>query len=101
MKKKLYRSETDSMIGGVCGGLAEYFEIDSTIVRLLFVVILLSAGSGLLAYIVLWIVLPTQSSVNLSSDEVVSQNTQEIKEKIKKGREGIRSNVKSDSKVKK
>ena len=100
MQKKLYRSETDIMIGGVCGGLAEYFGIDATIVRLLFILILLSGGSGVLIYIVLWIVLPTQSTVDLPSDEVVSQNSKEIKKKIQKSSKGIRSNVKSDSKVK-
>ncbi len=101
MQKKLYRSETDIMVGGVCGGLAEYFNIDSTIVRLIFVLILLSGGSGILVYIVLWIVLPTQSSVDLPSDEVVNQNAKEIKEKVKSSSKGVRRSVKSDSKIKK
>ncbi|MFA5622723.1 MAG: PspC domain-containing protein [Candidatus Dojkabacteria bacterium] len=101
MQKKLYRSETDIMIGGVCGGLGEYLGIDSTIVRLIFVLILLSGGSGILAYIVLWIVLPTQSSIDLPSDEVVNQNAKEIKKKVQKSSKGIRRSVKSDSKVKK
>lgn len=101
MQKKLYRSETDIMVGGVCGGLAEYFNIDSTIIRLIFVLILLSGGSGILVYIVLWIVLPTQSSVDLPSDEVVNQNAKEIKEKVKSSSKGVRRSVKSDSKIKK
>ena len=98
MSKKLYKSETDKMIGGVCGGLAEYFNIDSSIIRLIFVFILLYGGSGLLAYLILWIVLPSSSSLNLSSDEVISQNTQEIKEKVQKSIRGIKSEVKSDTK---
>jgi len=101
MSKKLYRSETDIMVGGVCGGLAEYFQIDSTIVRLLFVLAVIYGGSGLLAYIILWIVIPTKSSLNLTSDEVISKNTQEIKEKVTKSAQGVRSNVKSDTKGKK
>lgn len=60
MTKKLYRSEKDKMIGGVCGGIAEYFDIDSTIVRVLFVLLLLS-GSGFLLYIILLVVIPTPS----------------------------------------
>lgn len=55
--KKLYRSRTDRMLGGVCGGLAEYFGIDSMIVRLL-ALILLFTGPGLFVYLVMWIITP-------------------------------------------
>lgn len=58
MYKKLYRSVTDKMIGGVCGGIAEYFEIDPVIVRLIFVLAVIFGGSGILAYIILWIIIP-------------------------------------------
>lgn len=98
MEKKLYRSETDSMIGGVCGGIAEYFNIDPSIVRIVAVLILLYGGTGLLVYIILWAVLPTKSSLNLSSDEVFSENTKEIKEKVEKGASSIKKNVTSDTK---
>ncbi len=50
--KKLYKSRTDKKLCGVCGGLAEYFEIDATIVRLIWVFITLFVGAGLLAYII-------------------------------------------------
>ena len=56
--KRLYRSRKDRMIAGVCGGLAEYFNIDPVIVRVLAVVLLFGAGTGFLAYIVLWVVVP-------------------------------------------
>jgi len=52
MTKKLYKSATDEKIDGVCGGIAEYFGIDSTIVRLVWVVFTLMGGSGILAYII-------------------------------------------------
>ncbi len=58
MPRKLYRSSRDRMLGGVAGGLAEYFEIDSTLVRILFVITLFIGGTGVLAYILLWIVVP-------------------------------------------
>jgi len=58
MAKKLYRSITDKMIGGVAGGLAEYFDIDSTLVRVLFIVVVFLGGGGIVAYIILWIVVP-------------------------------------------
>jgi phage shock protein C len=59
MSKQLYRSRTDRMIAGVCGGIAEYFDIDPVIVRLIAVVLLLPGGApGLLPYIALWIIVP-------------------------------------------
>ena len=59
--KKLYRSKKDRMIAGVCGGLAEYFHVDSTLVRLLFVATVMFGGSGIIAYLILWIVVPQES----------------------------------------
>jgi phage shock protein C len=58
MNKKLYRDEYHKVLGGVCAGLAEYFEMDVTIVRLLFAFTFFIMGVGLIPYIVLWIVLP-------------------------------------------
>ena len=58
MNKKLYRSKVDSMICGVCGVLGEYFEVDSTIVRLIAIVLIFGWGSGLLAYLVAAIIIP-------------------------------------------
>jgi phage shock protein C len=58
--KRLYRSRTDSMIAGVCGGLAEYFNIDPALVRLAFVAVLLLGGSAVLIYIIMWIVVPLE-----------------------------------------
>lgn len=61
MEKKLYRDDTQKTIGGVCAGLAEYFGVDISIVRLLFLLSLFVKGGGLLIYIILWIVLPKKS----------------------------------------
>jgi len=58
MNKKLNRSVKDKVIGGVAGGLAEYFEIDPVLVRVLFVVSLFFHGAGFIAYIILWIIVP-------------------------------------------
>ena len=60
MNKRLYRSRKEKMIGGVCGGLAEYFDIDPVFVRILFVVAVFAGGSGILAYIICWIIIPEQ-----------------------------------------
>ncbi|MGI5874632.1 MAG: PspC domain-containing protein [Bacillota bacterium] len=58
MEKRLYRSTTQKMLGGVCGGIAEYFDIDPTLVRLALVAITLFGGSGIIAYIVAYLVIP-------------------------------------------
>jgi phage shock protein PspC (stress-responsive transcriptional regulator) len=59
MEKRLYRSKKDRMIGGVCGGLAEYFGIDPVIVRVIALILLLpGALPGFLPYVILWIVVP-------------------------------------------
>lgn len=58
MNKKLYRSVKDKKIAGVCGGLAEYFNIDSTIVRLALVVFCILGGAGLLFYIIAALIMP-------------------------------------------
>lgn len=56
--QRLYRSATDKVVAGVCGGLAAYFRIDPTLVRLAFVVFALAGGASVLLYIVLWIFMP-------------------------------------------
>ena len=60
VQKKLYRSKKDRMIAGVCGGIAEYLNIDSTVIRLLWVVVTLFTGivPGIIAYIIAWIIIP-------------------------------------------
>ena len=56
--KRLYRSGKEKIIGGVCGGLGEYFNVDPTFIRLAWVVFILAAGTGLIAYLVAWFVIP-------------------------------------------
>jgi len=58
--KRLKRSNADKMIAGVCGGLAKYFEIDSTLIRLAFAFAAIWAGTGILVYVVMWIVVPKE-----------------------------------------
>ncbi len=58
MEKRLYRSRTNKMLGGVCGGLGIYFDIDPVLVRVIFVAGTFVTGVGLLAYILLWIIVP-------------------------------------------
>lgn len=83
MNKTLHRSHIDKIIAGVCGGLAEYFDVDSTIIRLLFILIVAIGGSGLLVYLALWLIMPkgaNQSAV--LSEEKVKEFAAEIKDKV-------------------
>ena len=57
--KKLYLSDTNRKIGGVCGGIAEYFDKDPTIIRIAFVLVaIFTSGLGLIAYFIMWLVIP-------------------------------------------
>jgi phage shock protein C len=56
--RKLYRSRNQRMVAGVCGGLAEYFNVDATMIRVLFLVLTVVGGSGLVIYLVMWIIVP-------------------------------------------
>lgn len=58
MQKRLYKSATDKKIDGVCAGIAEYFDIDPTVIRLIWALAILFAGTGVLAYLVAALVLP-------------------------------------------
>lgn len=72
--RKLYRSQTDKMLGGVCGGLGDYFNIDATIVRLIFVLLAFIGGNGVLLYLIMWLIVPLEP-VLPPQPPVVSQPT--------------------------
>jgi phage shock protein PspC (stress-responsive transcriptional regulator) len=92
--KKLYRSRTDRVIGGVCGGLADYFDIDSTIVRIVAVIIAIWGGVGVFVYIIGLIVIPEEpvkgnkkmTDKNKKDDfsEKVETAAQQVKDELKK-----------------
>ena len=75
---KLYRSSSDKMIAGVCGGLGRYFGVDATIVRLVFLLLLFLGGSGFLLYLILWIIVPLDQQLGAAPQDVVQSNTQEF-----------------------
>ncbi|MBA2653157.1 MAG: PspC domain-containing protein [Tatlockia sp.] len=61
--KRLYRSRKERLIAGVCGGLAEYFDMDPTWVRIIFIILMLIGGSAILVYLVMWLVVPEEPLV--------------------------------------
>ncbi len=58
--KRLYRSKKNRVMAGVCGGIGEYFNIDPTLIRLLWILFIFAGGSGILAYIIAWIIIPKE-----------------------------------------
>lgn len=63
---RLYRSESDKMIAGVCGGIADYFGVDSSLVRILFITITLFGGGGIIIYVLLWAFIPSEIAARKS-----------------------------------
>lgn len=61
--KRIYRSENDSVIGGVCAGIGEYFEVDPVLIRIIAVILALLAFSGVIAYFILWIIIPKKPKI--------------------------------------
>ncbi|MFC2079500.1 PspC domain-containing protein [Candidatus Bipolaricaulota bacterium] len=84
MEKKLYRSTTDTMLGGVCGGLGAYFAFDPNLIRLIFVVLAVAPGIGIPAYLALWLLVPEESkSEKMSLGERVRDGADEIAERAR------------------
>ncbi len=63
-EKRLMRSQNNRMVAGVAAGIAEYLDTDPTLIRLLFVIMALAGGPGLLAYLILWLVMPEGPAVS-------------------------------------
>lgn len=93
MENRLYRSLTDRMLGGVCGGLAKYLQIDTTIVRLFFIVFTLLGGIGPLVYVILWIVVDTEKVDGVVGAQSQTFNGEEFKERAETVRDEFVSAV--------
>ena len=63
MKKSLYKIEEGKKLWGVCGGIAEYFDVDPTVIRLLWLILIFCVGTGILAYIIAAIIMPKKSEI--------------------------------------
>jgi phage shock protein C len=91
MEKRLYRSESNRMLAGVCGGLGDYFKIDPTIVRLLFAVtFLIGFGSPGLLYLLLWIVMPNESRLQSGEPYHFRDGVNEMSEKTRQVVDDVR-----------
>jgi len=80
MTRRLYRSQDDRVLAGVCGGLGAYFGIDPTIVRVIAVLSIFVGAVGVIAYIILALVVPLEGSKTSEPTEAIKENVEDIKE---------------------
>jgi len=98
MQKRLYRSETDRILWGVCGGLSQYFDIDPTIIRIIAVASIF-IGWGIIAYIILAMVIPSERSRATEPKETVKENIEEFKVTAENLGEEVRQTFAASSEV--
>ena len=91
MEKRLYRSRTDRVLWGVCGGMANYFNVDPTIVRVIAVLLIFADGIGILAYIIMAIIVPLEGSKVATPREAVKENIEEMKASASQAGNELRS----------
>jgi phage shock protein C len=84
MADRLYRSERDRMIAGVCGGLAEHLDVDPTLVRIAFVALAFIHGVGIILYLVMAIVVPRESTAHMTAREAVRAAAREYGEEARR-----------------
>ena len=91
--KKLYRSREDSVIGGVAGGMAKYFNVDPLVVRIIFIVIALVSqiAPAIVAYLIAMIIIPKEGDRNKDTGEKISDAAHEFEEKVKSAAESIKN----------
>ena len=93
--ERLYRSSTQRMLSGVCGGLGEYFNIDPTLVRIVYILVTIATGVllGIGLYIVLWLIVPSQASVGKSIRESMRENVDEMAQSARDISNGVQATL--------
>lgn len=94
MEKRIYRSCNDRVIAGVCGGLADYLEVDPAIVRLIFVLALFLAFAGPFVYVIAWLIIPLEPSCESKTrpEEEIKEKAEQLASEIKKRAKGFSGN---------
>lgn len=93
MTNRLYRSSTNTVVGGVCGGLGDYLGIDPVLIRLAFVFLAVANGFGVMLYVILWIVLPEEERLGEPTEDVIRENIESLRDKAERLGDEIRSSV--------
>jgi phage shock protein C len=95
MSARLYRSRTAVIVAGVCGGLGQYLRIDPTLIRLFFVLLSLGNGVGLLAYVILWFVLPVEGEESTTVEDSLRLSASEMAERAQNMGQELRRSIAS------
>ena len=77
-KARLARSETDRLLAGVCGGIADYIGVDTVLVRAAFLILLFASGIGLPMYLIMWVIMPLESSIDKTGSAIVQDNFEDM-----------------------
>jgi phage shock protein C len=97
--KRLVRSKNNKVLAGVAGGIGEYFQIDPTIIRLIFILLTIFGGSGLLIYIIFWLIMPLADSQTNNVQATIKSNVDEMSDRAKTIAQDLRfSSDREDSK---
>jgi phage shock protein PspC (stress-responsive transcriptional regulator) len=92
MKDKLYRSRSNAILAGVCGGLGEYFGIDSNLIRVAFILLAFAQGIGILIYLALWLIVPVEGKAEIQTTmETVRTGAEEITNRARTMGEEVRT----------
>ena len=75
---RLTRSNTDRLLAGVCGGIAAYIGVDSVLVRAAFLILLFASGIGLPMYLIMWVIMPLENSLNKSGSDIMHDNFEDM-----------------------
>lgn len=89
--KKLYRPKAGRILGGVCAGIASFLDYDPTIIRLAFIVVTLLGGSGILIYLILWLIIPSEGSPSEISQQNIKAGADEMRERAQSFAEEAKS----------
>lgn len=91
--KKLYRSRSDALLGGVCGGIGKHLGVDSNLVRVVLAVLAVASGIGILIYFLLWLIVPREGEPEPTPRETVRSGASEIADRAKEFGEEVRTAV--------
>lgn len=91
--KRLYRSRSDALLGGVCGGIGEHLGVDPNLVRVVFAVLAVASGVGILLYIILWLIIPREGGPAGPPKDAVRSGAEEIADRAKEFGEEVRTAV--------
>ena len=91
MEKRLTRSSANRMIAGICGGLGEYFKVDPVIVRVIFILLAFADAIGIIAYLILWIIVPQKEKAKLPPKDALKEGIQEVRDKAEKFSKEVRA----------